>query len=134
METPNGVDGTVGGRFIPSGLPLAQYFTHEPACQTGERAPQGRFRHQPEQMVHPPCAWQLVSFPSLPVCGEEPRIPTGIFPGNQGAVSHFCLPPSVPGIVTVVGGMSRIIKEYSSGDVEDRPAITMALLTTRVRG
>ena len=38
---------------------LAQDFTHEPACQTGERAPQGRFRHQPEQMVHPPFAWQL---------------------------------------------------------------------------
>ena len=50
---------------------LAQDFTHEPACQTGDRAPQGRFRHQPEQMVHPPFAWQLASFPSLPVCGEE---------------------------------------------------------------
>ena len=49
---------------------LAQDFTHEPACQTGERAPQGRFRHQPEQMVHP-SFWQLASFPSLPVCGEE---------------------------------------------------------------
>ena len=71
METPNGVRSTVGGRFIPSGLLLAQDFTHEPACQTGERAPQGRFRHQPEQMVHPPFAWQLASFPSLPVCGEE---------------------------------------------------------------
>ena len=71
MEPPNGVDGTVGGRFIPSSLLLAQDFTHEPACQTGERAPQGRFRHQPEQMVHPPFAWQLASFPSLPVCGEE---------------------------------------------------------------
>ena len=33
--------------------------------------PQGRFRHQPEQMVYPPLAWQLASFPSLPVCGEE---------------------------------------------------------------
>ena len=50
METPNGAANTVGGRFIPSGLLLAQDFTHEPACQTGERAPQGRFRHQPEQM------------------------------------------------------------------------------------
>ena len=50
---------------------LAQDFTHEPACQTGDSAPQGRFRHQPEQMVHPPFAWQLASFPSLPVCGEE---------------------------------------------------------------
>ena len=73
METPNGVDGTVGGRFIPSGLLLAQDFTHEPACQTGERAPQGRFRHQPEQMVHPPFAWQLASFPSLPA-ERRPRI------------------------------------------------------------
>ena len=71
METPNGAANTVGGRFIPSGLLLAQDFTHEPACQTGERAPQGRFRHQPEQIVHPPFAWQLASFPSLPVCGEE---------------------------------------------------------------
>ena len=50
---------------------LAQDFTHEPACQTGDSAPQGRFRHQPEQMVHPPFAWQLASFPSQPVCGEE---------------------------------------------------------------
>ena len=78
METPNGVDGTVGGRFIPSGLLLAQDFTHEPACQTGERAPQGHLRHQPEQMVHPPFAWQLASFPSLPVCGEEQRYLNGI--------------------------------------------------------
>ena len=74
METPNGVRSTVGGRFIPSGLLLAQDFTHEPACQTGERAPQGRFRHQPEQMIHPPFAWQLASFPSLPVCGEGGRM------------------------------------------------------------
>ena len=37
----------------------------------GRTPPQGRFRHQPEQMVHPPFAWQLASFPSLPVCGEE---------------------------------------------------------------
>ena len=73
METPNGAANTVGGRFIPSGLLLAQDFTHEPACQTGERAPQGHFRHQPEQMVHPPFAWQLASFPSLPVCEEAQR-------------------------------------------------------------
>ena len=71
METPNGAANTVGGRFIPSGLLLAQDFTHKPACQTGECAPQGRFRHQPEQMVHPPFAGQLASFPSLPVCEEE---------------------------------------------------------------
>lgn len=71
MESPNGVDGTVGCSFIPSGLLLAQDFTHEPTCQTGERASQGRFRHQPKQIVHPPFAWQLASFPSLPVCGEE---------------------------------------------------------------
>ena len=50
---------------------LAQDLTPGTACQTGERTPQGRFRHQPEQMVHPPFAWQLASFPSLPVCGEE---------------------------------------------------------------
>lgn len=50
---------------------LAQDFTHEPVRQMGERTPQGRFRHQPEQMVYPPFAWQLASFLSLPVCGEE---------------------------------------------------------------
>lgn len=66
METPNGAANTVGGRFIPSGLSSAQDFTHEPVCQTGDRAPQGRFRHQSEQMVHPPFAWQLASFPSQP--------------------------------------------------------------------
>ena len=105
METPNGAANTVGGRFIPSGLLLAQDFTHEPACQTGERAPQGRFRHQPEQMVHPPFAWQLASFPSLPVCGvggpvlflTELRHPTDIFLENQGTASPFCLLVSVPG-------------------------------------
>ena len=105
METPNGAANTVGGRFIPSGFFLAQDFTHEPACQTGECAPQGRFRHQPEQMVHLPFAWQLASFPSLPVCGvggpvlslAEHRHPTGIFLGNQGTASHFCLLVSIPG-------------------------------------
>ena len=68
METSNGAANTVGGRF----------------------------RHQPEQMVHPPFAWQLASFPSLPVCGEEaPYCPLrdllsyDILPGNQGTASHF---------------------------------------------
>ena len=41
---------------------LAQDFTHEPACQTGDSAPQGRFRHQPEQMVHPPFAWHSTDY------------------------------------------------------------------------
>lgn len=41
MEIPNGAANTVGDRFIPSGF-----------------TPQGRFRHQPEQVVHPPFAWQ----------------------------------------------------------------------------
>ena len=100
---------------------LAQDFTHEPACQTGERAPQGRFRHQPEQMVHPPFAWQLASFPSLPVCGEEApymplaglRHPTDILPGNQGTASPFCLPPSVSG----TGRAHRVERPELSGSV-----------------
>ena len=112
METPNGVDGTVGGRFIPSGLLLAQDFTHEPACQTGERAPQGRFRHQPEQMVHPPFAWQLASFPSLPVCGEEaPYCPLRDFatlrtysPEIKARQALFAFLPVYPELVGVVGG------------------------------
>ena len=111
METPNGVDGTVGGRFIPSGLLLAQDFTHEPACQTGERAPQGRFRHQPEQMVHPPFAWQLASFPSLPVCGEEaPYCPLRDFatlrtysPEIKARQALFAFLPVYPELVALIG-------------------------------
>ena len=111
METPNGVDGTVGGRFIPSGLLLAQDFTHEPACQTGERAPQGRFRHQPKQMVHPPFAWQLASFPSLPVCGEEaPYCPLRDFatlrtysPEIKARQALFAFLPVYPELVALIG-------------------------------
>ena len=90
---------------------LAQDFTHEPACQTGERAPQGRFRHQPEQMVYPPFAWQLASFPSLPVCGEEaPYCPLRDFatlrtysPEIKAQQAIFDLPPVYPELVGVVG-------------------------------
>lgn len=107
METPNGVDGTVGGRFIPSSLLLAQDFTHEPACQTGERAPQGRFRHQPEQMVHPPFAWQLASFPSLPVCGEPRIVPYGTSLYGHTPRNSRCDKPFLPSIQCIgelVGG------------------------------
>ena len=91
---------------------LAQDFTHEPACQTGERAPQGRFRHQPEQMVHPPFAWQLASFPSLPVCGEEdPYCPLRDFatlrtysPEIKARQALFAFLPVYPELVGVVGG------------------------------
>ena len=90
---------------------LAQDFTHEPACQTGERAPQGRFRHQPEQMVHPPFAWQLASFPSLPVCGEEaPYCPLRDFatlraysPEIKAQQAIFAFLPVYPELVGVVG-------------------------------
>ena len=90
---------------------LAQDFTHEPACQTGERAPQGRFRHQPEQMVHPPFAWQLASFPSLPVCGEEaPCCPLRDFatlrtysPEIKARQALFAFLPVYPELVAVVG-------------------------------
>ena len=91
---------------------LAQDFTHEPACQTGERAPQGRFRHQPEQMVHPPFAWQLASFPSQPVCGEEaPYCPLRDFatlrtysPEIKARQALFAFLPVYPELVGVVGG------------------------------
>ena len=90
---------------------LAQDFTHEPACQTGERAPQGRFRHQPEQMVHPPFAWQLASFPSLPVCGEEaPYCPLRDFatlrtysPEIKARQALFAFLPVYPELVGKVG-------------------------------
>ena len=117
---------------------LAQDFTHEPACQTGERAPQGRFRHQPEQMVHPPFAWQLASFPSLPVCERRPRIaPCGTSPpyGHTPRKSRHGKPflPSYQCIRNwsrSSGGTSRIIRECSSGDTVAKPAITMARLAT----
>ena len=84
METPNGAANTVGGRF----------------------------RHQPEQMVHPPFAWQLASFPSLPVCGEEaPYCPLRDFatlrtysPEIKAQQAIFDLPPVYPELVGVVGG------------------------------
>lgn len=90
---------------------LAQDFTHEPACQTGERAPQGRFRHQPEQMVHPPFAWQLASFPSLPVCGEEaPYCPLRDFatlrtssPKIKARQALFAFLPVYPELVALIG-------------------------------
>ena len=90
---------------------LAQDFTHEPACQTGERAPQGHFRHQPEQMVHPPFAWQLASFPSLPVCGEEaPYCPLRNFatlraysPEIKAQQAIFAFLPVYPELVALIG-------------------------------
>ena len=90
---------------------LAQDFTHEPACQTGERAPQGRFRHQPEQMVHQPFAWQLASFPSLPVCGEEaPYCPLRDFatlrtysPEIKARQALFVFLPVYPELVGLIG-------------------------------
>ena len=90
---------------------LAQDFTHEPACQTGERAPQGRFRHQPEQMVHPPFAWQVASFPSLPVCGEEaPYCPLRDFatlrtysPEIKARQALFAFLPVYPELVALIG-------------------------------
>ena len=90
---------------------LAQDFTHEPACQTGDSAPQGRFRHQPEQMVHPPFAWQLASFPSLPVCGEEaPYCPLRDFatlraysPEIKAQQAIFAFLPVYPELVALIG-------------------------------
>ena len=90
---------------------LAQDFTHEPACQTGDSAPQGRFRHQPEQMVHPPFAWQLASFPSQPVCGEEaPYCPLRDFatlrtysPEIKARQALFVFLPVYPELVGLIG-------------------------------
>ena len=107
---------------------LAQDFTHEPACQTGERAPQGRFRHQPEQMVHPPFAWQVASFPSLPVCGEEaPYCPLRDFatlrtysPEIKARQALFAFLPVYPELVGVIGSRvpdyrGRFLRGLQSG-------------------
>ena len=107
---------------------LAQDFTHEPACQTGDSAPQGRFRHQPEQMVHPPFAWQLASFPSLPVCGEEaPYCPLRDFatlrtysPEIKARQALFAFLPVYPELVGVIGSRvpdyrGRFLRGLQSG-------------------
>ena len=81
---------------------LAQDFTHEPACQTGDSAPQGGFRHQPEQMVYPPFAWQLASFPSLPVCGEEaPYCPLRDFATLRAYSPEIKAPQAILGFLPV---------------------------------
>ena len=107
---------------------LAQDFTHEPACQTGDSAPQGRFRHQPEQMVHPPFAWQVASFPSLPVCGEEaPYCPLRDFatlrtysPEIKARQALFAFLPVYPELVGVIGSRvpdyrGRFLRGLQSG-------------------
>ena len=115
---------------------LAQDFTHEPACQTGERAPQGRFRHQPEQMVHPPFAWQLASFPSLPVCGEEaPYCPLRDFatlrtysPEIKARQALFAFLSVYPKEVALVRGQQcRITGKFSYMAMVPRRAHTMEL-------
>ena len=62
---------TVRGRFFPSGAASAQEFSHEPACQTGYSAPQGRFHHQSEQAFHLSHAWQCASFSPSGLCSER---------------------------------------------------------------
>ena len=62
-------------------------------------------------MVHPPFAWQLASFPSLPVCGEEaPYCPLRDFatlrtysPEIKARQALFAFLPVYPELVGVVG-------------------------------
>ena len=85
--------------------------TQGPACQTGDSAQQGRFGNQPEQMVHAPLAWQLASFPSMPVCGEEaPYCPLRDFatlrtysPEIKARQALFAFHSVYPELVGVVG-------------------------------
>ena len=62
-------------------------------------------------MVHPPFAWQLASFPSLPVCGEEaPYCPLRDFatlraysPEIKAQQAIFAFLPVYPELVGIVG-------------------------------
>ena len=89
-------------------------------------------------MVHPPFAWQLASFPSLPVCGEEaPYCPLRDFatlrtysPEIKARQALFAFLPVYPELVGVVGWNVPNYQECSSGDTVAKPAITMALLAT----
>ena len=63
-------------------------------------------------MVHPPFAWQLASFPSLPVCGEEaPYCPLRDFatlraysPEIKAQQAIFAFLPVYPELVALIGG------------------------------
>ena len=62
-------------------------------------------------MVHPPFAWQLASFPSLPVCGEEaPYCPLRDFatlrtysPEIKARQALFAFLPVYPELVALIG-------------------------------
>ncbi len=74
MEDPLTV-AAVWGSLFPSGVASTQELSHEPTCQTGCSAPQGRFHHQSEQAFHLSRAWQCASFsPSRLWSERRPRI------------------------------------------------------------
>ena len=79
-------------------------------------------------MVHPPFAWQLASFPSLPVCGEEaPYCPLRDFatlrtysPEIKARQALFAFLPVYPELVGVVGSRvpdyrGRFLRGLQSG-------------------
>ena len=79
-------------------------------------------------MVHPPFAWQLASFPSLPVCGEEaPYCPLRDFatlrtysPEIKARQALFAFLPVYPELVGVIGSRvpdyrGRFLRGLQSG-------------------
>ena len=79
-------------------------------------------------MVHPPFAWQLASFPSLPVCGEEaPYCPLRDFatlraysPEIKAQQAIFAFLPVYPELVVVIGSRvpdyrGRFLRGLQSG-------------------
>lgn len=103
METPNGVRSTVGGRFIPSGLLLAQDFTMSQLARRENAPHRAAFVTSLSRWYIRRLLGNLPPFhpclrrggPVLPLAGL--RHPTDISPRNQGTASFFCLPVSVSG-------------------------------------
>ena len=103
METPNGVRSTVGGRFIPSGLPSSSGFYPWASLPDGRTRPTGPLSSPAwADGTSAVClATCLLSIPAclrrggpvLPLVGL--RHPTGIFPWNSGTVSPFWLATSI---------------------------------------
>ena len=110
---------------------LAQDFTHEPACQTGERAPQGRFRHQPEQIVLAACLLSIPAClrrggPVLSLTGL--RHPTDYSPEIKARQALFAFLSVYPKEVALVGGQQcRITGKFSYVAMVPRRAHTMEL-------
>ena len=136
METPNGAANTVGGRFIPSGLLLAQDFPMSQLARRENAPHRAAFVTSLSRWYIRRLLGNLPPFhPSLSAERRPRIVPCGTSPpyGHTPRKSRHGKPFLSSCQCTrnwshLSALLSRIIREYSSGDTEDRQAITMALL------